>query len=398
VRASLILIGVAFLFVGAIFVAIGSRTLLEERRYQQRGASVEAIATGKTLRRATETSNTAYEISFRFRLPDGSSQVRSERVPVRVWEGIDADSPLTVEYLRDDPASARVVRERDDLKPAALWLLLGSALVLGGLTAIKRSFKSDAVDTSSTSPPRDTPVAQEPSFWPLVRRTTAFWFGGFILSCGVPAVLAGGWQLYEDATFRRQARATPGVVLTKEIKRSGNQKRIKRYEVTYRYTVGGETFEARDVLVLDRWARLIEREPTDVLYRAQKPRSSRLAGPRPWLLGTVVIVLFGALFTGIGATFFIGAIRRARLEWRLRQSGVSTPGTVVELRELPLKINDVQQWRLHYRYRDLRGRDHDKAIDVPEDEATLWKVGDACKVLYDSAQPAEAVWLGRDQV
>jgi hypothetical protein len=211
----------------------------------------------------------------------------------------------------------------------------------------------------------------------------------------VPALLAGGWQLYEDATFRRQARVTPGVVLTKDIKRSGNQKRTKRYEVTYRYTVGGETFEARDVLVLGRWARLIEREPTDVFYRAQKPSSSRLAGPRPRLLGTAFIVLLGALFAGIGATFFIGAIRRARLEWRLRQSGVSTPGTVVELRELPLKINDVQQWRLHYRYRDLRGGDHDKTVDVPEDEAEHWKVGDAGKVLFDSARPTEAVWLGR---
>ena len=123
-----------------------------------------------------------------------------------------------------------------------------------------------------------------------------------------------------------------GIVLTKEIKRSGKQNRTRRYEATYRYAVAGSTFEGRDEMSFDRWQRLVEREPVDVLYRAQDSGVSRVAGPRPWL-AKALIALLGALFTAIGGTFFVGAIRRARLEWRLRQGGVPASGTVVELRD-----------------------------------------------------------------
>jgi hypothetical protein len=33
---------------------------------------------------------------------------------------------------------------------------------------------------------------------------------------------------------------------------------------------------------------------------------------------------------------------------------------------------------------------------MPADEVAEWKIGDIGKVLYDSKQPTEAVWLGRD--
>lgn len=48
--------------------------------------------------------------------------------------------------------------------------------------------------------------------------------------------------------------------------------------MTYRFTVPGETIEARDELSLEDWERLLEREPTDVMYRAQEPLSNRLVG------------------------------------------------------------------------------------------------------------------------
>jgi hypothetical protein len=394
-KASLILIGVALLFIGAIFVAVGGSTLIEELRYRQPGARAEATAIGKTLHRATETSDTAYEISYRFRLPDGSSQVRLEPVPVHLWERIDAGSPLTVEYLQDDPSSARVVRDRENLKPAALWFLLGSAMVLGGLTALKRSFRRAVVETPSPEPPPQIAVAQEPSFWPLARRSPGFWFGAMFLSVGGTFFLAGGRELYRDLMFQREARVTQAVVLTKEIRRSGRQNRTKHYEATYRYTVAGAAFEARDVLSFDGWSRLIEREPAEVFYHAADPGISHLSRRRPWGAPTFMTSI-GTLFSGIGATFVLGAIRRARLEWRLRQGGVSTSATVVDLREQNLKIDGVQQWRLNYRYQDLRGGTHDDTITIPEDEAAQWNIGDAGKVLYDPAQPAAAVWVGRE--
>jgi hypothetical protein len=80
----------------------------------------------------------------------------------------------------------------------------------------------------------------------------------------------------------------------------------------------------------------------------------------------------------------------------LRQHGVRTQGIVTELQERNVKINDVQQWRLHYEYSDFQGIRHPGTIDLPEDEAQGWKVGDAGAVLYDPSRPTEAVWLGRE--
>jgi hypothetical protein len=77
------------------------------------------------------------------------------------------------------------------------------------------------------------------------------------------------------------------MVLTKEIRRSGSTgSETLHYEVTYRFAVPGETIEGRDELSLEDWERLVEREPADVLYLAQKPSHNRLTGHRPWLLKT----------------------------------------------------------------------------------------------------------------
>jgi hypothetical protein len=275
---------------------------------------------------------------------------------------------------------------------SGLWLLLGSVLMLGGLTALRWSVRRTPAGTEVPRSP--IAVAQEPSFWPLARRSSDFWVGGMFLAFGLPALLAGGWELYGDVMFPRQASATEGLVLTKDIKRSGRQNRTRRYEATYRYSVEGETFERSDKLEFDQWKQLTERGPVGVLYRASDPASGRITGPRP-SVGKAFFALLGALFAGIGARFFIGAVRRARLEWRLRQGGVSAPATIVEVRDRNLVINDVRQWRLRYEYRDVRGGAHCQAIDLPEDEARLWRVGDSGKVLYDPAQPHEAVWVGR---
>jgi hypothetical protein len=154
--------------------------------------------------------------------------------------------------------------------------------------------------------------------------------------------------------------------------------------------------EGRDELSYKQWQQLIEREPVEVLYRPGKPSSSRLAGHSAWPLKTI-FGLVGSVFTVVGGIIFVGALRNARLESRLRQQGVRVQGTVTELRERNLRINNVQQWRLHYQYRSFEGSLHVRTVDLPEDEAREWKVGDIGVVLYDPARPAEAVWLGREQ-
>jgi hypothetical protein len=115
--------------------------------------------------------------------------------------------------------------------------------------------------------------------------------------------------------------------------------------------------------------------------------------------GAWLPLLFGGLgvmFTAIGGVMVARAIRDVRLEARLRERGVRTNGRVSDLRGMAFRINNVQQWRLHYEYQDSQGGRHRKTIVMSEDEAREWKNGDAGNVLYDPDKPAESVWLGRE--
>jgi Protein of unknown function (DUF3592) len=394
-RVALIIMAVAFFFVGGIFLFIAGGTLLKGERYRWQGVRAEAIATGKTLHRATSTTATAYEVTYRFTLPGEAPSVRAESVPVHVWESAEQGSPLSIEYIPNQLDSVRVVAERPGRSQMLIFLGIGIVLVLGGLFALKQVFtRSSDAEVMPPVASTSVPAATEPSFWPLARQSAGFWLGGILLLLGSIAFLAGGSPLYNDWTFARQAASTQGMVLTKEIERFGRRNESKRYRATYRFTAAGRTFEGREELSFDGWQRLIEREPTEVLYLPNRPASSRLAGPRAWFW-TAFIALLGAIVTTIAGTIFMGAVRHARLEWRLRQSGVHANGTITELRDRNLKINGVRQWRLHYEFSDYQGRRHRKSADVAEDEAQTWKVGESGKVLYDSARPDDAVWLGR---
>ena len=232
-------------------------------------------------------------------------------------------------------------------------------------------------------------------------RSFGFWFGGIFLLVGVPLAITSTVLFYDDWRFSQEARSTEGTVVTKRIRQSnldrssdGRRSPQLHYEVTYRFTVYGEMFEGRDELTQEDWESLRERGPVQVLYLPHTPSSSRLAGHRPWLM-KVMFGLIGSVFAVIGGTALVRTMRQARLEERLRLHGVSTPGTVTELRVGFLKVNNVQQWRLHYEYCDHQGHRHVKATGLPEDEARQWKVGDVGNVMYEPARPTEAVWLGR---
>lgn len=412
-RAPLIVISAAFLLVGGIFLFIGGSTVLEQRRYRQQGVRVEAVATGKALRRATSDSETSYDISYRFNLSDGRPYEQTESASVHLWERVERDSPLVVEYVSGQPESARMVGDRSDQKGTAIGalgvggvlVLIGLVVLIGGCRRSSRDLPSVPADAAvpeaieSAGQPSTVVLPLEQSFWPLARRSFGFWFGGILLLIGLPFFAIGIYRLYDDWRFAQEARTTEGIVLTKEIRLSGKSRsrsRTKHYEATYRFTVQGETLEGRDELSHEEWQRLVEREPVEMLYRPQKISSNHLASHSAWLLKTIFMLL-GSICTAIGGTVFVRAVRNARLEWHLRQHGVSTRGTVTELRDRNVKVNNVQLWRLHYEYRDFQGHRQMKTIDIPEDEAQGWKIGDVGGVLYDSARPTEAVWLGREE-
>jgi hypothetical protein len=129
------------------------------------------------------------------------------------------------------------------------------------------------------------------------------------------------------------------------------------------------------------------------VYLPRAPAKSRLAGQGSGL-GILLLPLMGTLFGGIGARFFVRALRHARLEWRLRREGTRADAIVTDISATNLTINRIRQFRLLYEYRDHQSARHTGTIDLGEDEATLWKVGDVGAVLYDPRRPAAVVWTG----
>jgi hypothetical protein len=233
----------------------------------------------------------------------------------------------------------------------------------------------------------------------------ALMVGGIFLLVGLSGLGVSVFQFYNDRRFLQEAQSTEGVVVAKEIRTSEQSvgtgvdrdtSRTTHYEATYRFSIEGKIFEGRDEGTQERWESLAEGTPVEVLYLLRDPASSRLAGPRPWFVKTI-FGFVGLAFATLGAVLVARGARYAKLESRLREHGVKATSTVTELRGLALRVNDTQQWRLHYEYQDFQGHRHGNTIDMPEDEAQQWKVGDTGDVRYDSLKPTEAVWLGREE-
>jgi hypothetical protein len=396
-RLALIVVAVAFLFVGGIFLFIGGGFLVEEWRYRRQAVRSDAVTTGKALRHATDTSDTAYELSYRMVL-EGRPYQRTEPVAVHVWER-EPNSVIQVEYLNGRPQSVRVMADTGgETARSIIAVAIGGLLILVGLTAAMRAVRrgrSPHTANRSPSPSFDhSPASSDPSYSPLARRSSEFWTGAIFVVVGAPLLVAAVMQIHEEWRFSHSAVSTDGIVLTKEIKRSGRGNRTKSYEATYRFMVPEGTFENRARLSSTDWARLKERQPVEVLYLPGTPSKGRVAGPRPWTWTTFISVL-GCVFFVIGATFLLRSIRQARLEWRLRRHGVAAEGTITELRDRRLKTNGVRQWRLHYEYDDFQGRRHAATHDLSEGGALPWTIGDIGIVRYDPSKPGDAIWLGR---
>lgn len=84
--------------IAAALLFVDGRSLLDVWRYRQ-AVRAEAVATGKTLRIATETSDTAYELPYRAVL-EGQVRERTDAVPVHLWERVEPGSVVHAEHPR----------------------------------------------------------------------------------------------------------------------------------------------------------------------------------------------------------------------------------------------------------------------------------------------------------
>ena len=116
-RSYLFWSGLLLLGIGAIFLAVGSTFVLEERRYQHEGQITTAVVLTKAIERATRTgsggrrSETHYTVTYRFTSADGQSYQGSGDVSVSAWERLREQEPVQVEYIASYPMTNRVAGE-----------------------------------------------------------------------------------------------------------------------------------------------------------------------------------------------------------------------------------------------------------------------------------------------
>jgi hypothetical protein len=234
-----------------------------------------------------------------------------------------------------------------------------------------------------------------------LRGSLAVWVGGLLLAIGVVFLAISAVQFSRDQRFVRDAVPGEATVMTKVIRTSidrsagsSSRTRTQHYDVVYRFAVDGITIEGRDETSRQRWEALTEGDRVGVLYIPANPSSNHLAGPRPWLVKTLLGVL-GLVLAPLGGILVRRGLRQLARERYLMEHGIRTAGTVTELSVTNFKMNSEHYWRLKYEYADSQGRPHVGTFDLPEGAAREWKVGDVGNVRYDSVNPTEAVWLGR---
>ena len=147
----------------------------------------------------------------------------------------------------------------------------------------------------------------------MVLPFNSWWVRGLLLFAGLLMLAFGANELYRDWRFAHEGRSVRGSVIEKHVRTSssrrpgtGHRSRTQHYEVTYRFTADGSTFEGQGELDVDEWRQLTAGAAVEVVYLASAPASNRLAGSNAWMLGTLLVSL-GVLFTCFGIVMSIRA-------------------------------------------------------------------------------------------
>ena len=229
------------------------------------------------------------------------------------------------------------------------------------------------------------------------------WFGGIWFVCGLPFLIIGLYIGIQYGTVSKrldsEGRAVEGMVLTKAMTSSSSTSRqgnsSPTYEVTFRFLTPGGLIKGHAQVTSEAWDQLVEREPIGVVYLPDDPQHYRVEGQASGWFLPVIFTGLGGVFTGVGGFIWLRAREQSRIRERLQREGMTAEGTVVDVRPGTIRINRVQQWNLHYRYQDNRGKFQNGKIPLSPEEAEIWKEGDTGKVRYDRLRPQKSIWVGK---
>ncbi len=227
----------------------------------------------------------------------------------------------------------------------------------------------------------------------------SFWlfFGGIWLLAGLVLFVVGVGMALEERVWSSDAVQTTGMVLTKDIVRADSDSSTQ-YRVRFRFSPeDGSTVDGAQDVSIETWEALTERGPVAVYYLPTSPSSARL-DPDANVVISIVFLVVGVVFGGIGGVLFVRAVRGLLRARRLLRSGVATEATVSGVEGTNVSFNRRPQFRVRYRYRDEQGGEHEGDSGYLDwDEASTWNEGDHVSVRYDPQRPADSHWVGRTE-
>jgi hypothetical protein len=106
-------VGLMFVPIGVVFIAIGITMGLEELAFEKHGKMAEAIVVDRSLQKADfdKHPSTRYLIRYRFTTEAGEGVEQTREVPVEEWERLEPGSSLRVRVLPETSGQGRVTEE-----------------------------------------------------------------------------------------------------------------------------------------------------------------------------------------------------------------------------------------------------------------------------------------------
>ena len=372
-----------FLTVAAALLFIAGRLREDARRFDTESIAAPVVAT-RFIPAVAKTS-TVFEVTYR-PAAIGAGPDPTEAVPLALWEAARIEGRVR---LKRTPEGDLHIWQPTSTTAVVILAAVGVAMLVTALAIAVPGVRAWARARRGL-PPR-------PSFTDRVLSRVSFWtlFGSIWLTVGLPFLLMTAFFAWQDWRLSTSGQTVNGLVLEKEVTRSGKTPSgpTFRHSVRYRFAGDGRTHEGTGEVTESTWSALVERQPVSIEHVPGRLSLHRIAGTNR-RMELAIFGGIGLLIGGAGALIIRADWRRRRRVLRLQRTGVRAVAKVVSVEPSGLRVNREHLWTLRYEYRDNEHRVRQGRAQVTAEDAERWKEGDSGAILFDPAAPRSTVWIG----
>jgi len=326
----LFFVGVVFLLLGALFVALLANDVYRLQRVAMEGLPTIGTVVKKSMHRANDqgTTDTSYELNYVFATASGRRLEGTDTVDPAMWDAVTEGTQIPVGYAASRPTIQRI---GDRVEPpiggelaivaASMLGLCGAALAVQALrmpwSSAPRAGKTDSHALLAGSPgPAMLKMLAFLQRWvnPLnVFALVALFMGAIFLPLGLATV-------HQESLFRREGETVRATVLTKSSRYDGQGRGSGRhYRIGYRFlTRDGISVEGSEQVSAGMRRSIRERESIPIVYLPDRPQRNRLLANDPGRVPSDCVL--GAAFLSVGALLvgciLWGSMRRRRERYR----------------------------------------------------------------------------------